>query len=110
MANNNNNNNNNNNDNNNNKNNNWRRKVTKVANCFIDCNSLIELAPTLWVDDQIKAKLSYASGVACQGPGHSKCDQICDTNTTIRQGKVLIFKSKAFSFYTTGISHINISL
>ena len=53
--------------------------------------------------------LSYASNVACQPLGHSKCDKICDTvATTSRRGKVLIFKPKATSFYATEFSYISI--
>ena len=37
----------------------------------------------------------------------SKHDKICDTDTTIRRGKVLIFKSKALSFCTTNFSYIS---
>ena len=37
----------------------------------------------------------------------SKHDKICDTDTTIRRGQVLIFKSKALSFCATNFSYIN---
>ena len=65
--------------------------------------------PTLCVGDRIEPKLSYTSDVTCQPPRQSKCDKICDTDTTSRQGKVLIFKPKALSFYTTDFLYISIS-
>ena len=56
--------------------------------------------PTFWVCDWIKAKFIVI---------HSKGDKICDMDTTSRQAKLLIFKQKTLSFYTTDFSNINIS-
>lgn len=57
--------------------------------------------PTIWVDNRIKGKLSYAWVATCQSPGHNKCEKNCDAYTTSRQGKLISFKPKAHSFYKT---------
>ena len=66
--------------------------------------------PTFWVDDRIKTKpIEPRSDVTCQPLDHNKCDKICDMDSCKKQtrGKVLVFKQKALSFYTTDFSHIN---
>ena len=39
---------------------------------------------------------------------HSKCDKICDTDTTRRRGKALIFRQTALSLYTADSFYINV--
>ena len=54
--------------------------------------------PTFGIGDEIKAKLSYTSEVKCQQLDHSKCNKICDIDTTSRRMKLLIFKPKTLGF------------
>ena len=48
---------------------------------------------TFWVSDRVKVKLTD------QRQDHSQWEKICDTDRS-RRGKIIILKSKAFSFYT----------
>ena len=59
-------------------------------------------------DNRIKGRLSYASDGTCHQPGHSKCNKICGMDTKSRPGKLLTLKPRAFSFYTTNFSYMNI--
>ena len=62
----------------------FEKKITHVVSCCIACNVII--------DDQIKAKLNYVSDVSCKPSDHSKCDKMCGTDITNKQGN---FKTKS---------------
>ena len=64
-----------------------------------------------WVSDRVKVKMatrqmSHASHQAIENA--TRC--VTQMLTTSRKGKVLVFKSKALSFYIKDFSYINIFL
>ena len=79
-----------------------------MVSCFIVFNVTTRLMIIFCAGNRIKGRLSYASDGTCHQPGHSKCSKICGMDTKSRPGKLLTLKPRAFSFYTTNFSYMNI--